>query len=164
MDASSVRIVDWPAGEDERRLLAELGRPRLLRVASDAPPPIVSGIGEDWFREPCSAADIRARREALHERRFAIAPPPPSVDDADILRAGGMRIPLSRVEAALMRTLLASPGEIVTREALVVRAWPHSEPSRNAVDLAMRRLRQRVEPFGVMIRTARGRGYVVDDD
>jgi DNA-binding response OmpR family regulator len=62
-----------------------------------------------------------------------------------------------------MRALLGDAGEVVTRDELAAVGWPDETPTRNAVDLRVMRLRRRVEPLGVMIRTVRGRGYVVDE-
>lgn len=163
MDTPDITIVDWPRGEEERRLLAQLGLPRLLRVEPGHGPPVVDDPTEDWFRPPCSDEDIAARARAVRSRRDTAPSPAPTVDEADVLRAHGMRCPLAPVEARLMRLLLSRSGDVVDRDSIANAGWPDGVPSRNAVDLCIRRLRKRVEPAGMMIKTARGRGYLVED-
>jgi hypothetical protein len=164
VDADDVVVVDWPAAEAERQRLADWGRLRLLRLQPGVPAPLVTDVNEDWFRLPCSDDDIRARMRMLRARHEDSVPRPPRVDEFGVLQAGGLRRPLAPVETRLMRCLLDQPGEVVTRDELAGAGWPDGAPSRNAVDLRVMRLRRRVEPLGVMIRTVRGRGYVVDLD
>lgn len=162
-DDDSVTVVDWPAGEARRQHLADWGRLRLLRLDADVPAPHVTDPNEDWIRVPCTEEDIAARVRMLRSRRTSGQPRAPRVDEYGVLRSDGLRKPLAPVEARLMRALLAEAGEVVTREELAAAGWPDDAPTRNAVDLRVMRLRRRVEPLGVMIRTVRGRGYVVDE-
>lgn len=161
-DPSAVTVLDWPEAEAARQDLADRGGLRLLRIGPEVPAPLVIDPNEDWIRVPCSEEDIAARKRMLRARRQERSPRPPRVDQYDVLRVGGLRKPLGPVEARLMRSLLADPGEVVPRHELVEAGWDQATPTRNAVDLRVMRLRRRVEPFGVMIRTVRGRGYVVD--
>ena len=161
-DDDSVTVVDWPSGEAHRQHLADWGRLRLLRLEPGVPAPHVTDPNEDWIRVPCSDEDIAARSRMLRARRAGRQPRSPRVDEYGVLRADGLRRPLAPVEARLMRALLEEAGEVVTRGELAAAGWPGETPTRNAVDLRVMRLRRRVEPLGVMIRTVRGRGYVVD--
>ena len=87
---------------------------------------------------------------------------PPLVDENDILRVGSRLSVLTPVEAALMRALLATPGQVASRKTLFKAAWPDETGSRNALDLRVMRLRRKIEPLGVMLRTVRNRGYLVE--
>lgn len=162
-DDNSVTVVDWPSGEAQRQHLADWGRLRLLRLESGVPAPHVTDLNEDWIRVPCSEEDVAARERMLLARRDGRQPGRRRVDEYGVLRADGLRKPLGPVEARLMRALLGDAGEVVTRDELAAVGWPDETPTRNAVDLRVMRLRRRVEPLGVMIRTVRGRGYVVDE-
>jgi DNA-binding response OmpR family regulator len=40
--------------------------------------------------------------------------------------------------------------------------WPDGAPGRNALDVHVLRLRRRVAPLGLAIRTVRSRGYLLE--
>jgi DNA-binding response OmpR family regulator len=44
---------------------------------------------------------------------------------------------------------------------LADRAWPTGVPTRNALDVHVLRLRRRIAPVGLEIRTVRSRGYLM---
>jgi DNA-binding response OmpR family regulator len=52
-------------------------------------------------------------------------------------------------------------GAVVTRDVLADRAWPTGVPTRNALDVHVLRLRRRIAPIGLEIRTVRSRGYLM---
>jgi DNA-binding response OmpR family regulator len=70
-------------------------------------------------------------------------------------------VSLSPVEQALAAVLLDRFGAVVTREMLADRAWPTGVPTRNALDVHVLRLRRRIAPVGLEIRTVRSRGYLM---
>ena len=41
------------------------------------------------------------------------------------------------------------------------RAWPNGAPTRNALDVHILRLRRRIAPLGLEVRTVRSRGYLL---
>ncbi|MEJ7719654.1 MAG: helix-turn-helix domain-containing protein [Ilumatobacteraceae bacterium] len=45
---------------------------------------------------------------------------------------------------------------------LTAEAWPKDVPNRNALDVHVLRLRRRITPTGLAIRTVRGRGYLLE--
>ena len=57
--------------------------------------------------------------------------------------------------------LLDRFGAVVTRDTLADRAWPRGVPTRNALDVHVLRLRRRIAPLGLEIRTVRSRGYLM---
>ena len=57
--------------------------------------------------------------------------------------------------------LLDRFGAVVTRDTLADRAWPSGVPTRNALDVHVLRLRRRIAPLGLEIRTVRSRGYLL---
>jgi DNA-binding response OmpR family regulator len=68
------------------------------------------------------------------------------------------------VEARLMTALLDRFGAVVSREQLARAGWPKGAPGRNALDVHMLRLRRRIDPVGLVIRTVRSRGYLLEAD
>jgi DNA-binding winged helix-turn-helix (wHTH) protein len=53
---------------------------------------------------------------------------------------------------------------VVGRESLADAAWPEADSSNNNLDVAMGRLRRRLDPLGLVIRTVRSRGYLLSGD
>jgi DNA-binding response OmpR family regulator len=60
--------------------------------------------------------------------------------------------------------MLDKLGAVVTREALSRAGWPAGAPGRNALDVHVLRLRRRVAPLGLVIRTVRSRGYLLESE
>ena len=53
-------------------------------------------------------------------------------------------------------------GAVVSRDALARAGWPDGSPGRNALDVHVLRLRRRLAPLGLAIRTVRSRGYLLE--
>jgi len=93
--------------------------------------------------------------------RAGTSPVAPSVDDDGLLRYRGRWVTLSPVERALAGALIDRFNAVVGRDTLVRRAWPGGSPTRNALDVHMLRLRRRIAPLGLEVRTVRARGYLL---
>jgi len=149
--------------EKERRdLLAAQGRPRVLLVEPDAPAPEVLDCLEDWVRMPASEADIDARIRSVAERAENHLPVRPALDPDGVLRSGPDWVSLPPVEARLMAALLDRFGAVVSRDQLARAGWPKGAPGRNALDVHMLRVRRRIAPLGLVIKTVRSRGYLLE--
>ena len=85
----------------------------------------------------------------------------PAVDEDGLLRYRGRWVTLSPVERALAAALVDRFGAVVGRDTLVRRAWAGGNPTRNALDVHMLRLRRRIAELGLEVRTVRARGYVL---
>lgn len=155
----NVSFIRWP---DEAARLKEAraaGAPRLLLVAPDAAAPMVADPLEDWVRLPAAEADIAARRATLEARASADARP--HIDEDGLLHFRSRWVALSPVEQQLARALVERFGQVVGRDELTTRAWPTETPTRNALDVHVLRLRRRLEPVRLEIRTVRSRGYLL---
>lgn len=155
-----VALIQWPADEELRQELVELGRPRLLLVDTDAEPPVCSDVLEDWVRLPVSREDRHARVRALETQMELESPLAPVLKGNGTLEYRGARTHLSAIQADLMRLLIARYEAVVSREALAG-AWPEGEPTPNNLEVAVGRLRRQLEPIGLRIRTVRSRGYLL---
>jgi DNA-binding response OmpR family regulator len=71
-------------------------------------------------------------------------------------------VSLPPVEARLMSALLDRFGAVVSRDQLSKTGWPRGAPGRNALDVHMLRLRRRIAPIGLAIKTVRSRGYLLE--
>lgn len=152
----------WPAEEARRAELRAAAVPRILLVDSGTPPPVASDELEDWIRIPADELDLRARVAALELRSGAQQFVEPLLDEDGVLRVGRAWVPLPPVEARLTAALLDRFGAVVSRDALARAGWPDGAPGRNALDVHVLRLRRRLVPVGLVIRTVRSRGYLLE--
>lgn len=152
----------WPAERQRREQLAQAEHPRLLLVEGGAPPPLAGDCLEDWARAPVDDADLRTRIAALEHRAALHHGSVPVLDEDGVLHSGDTWVALPPVETRLMAALLDRSGAVVSREALARAGWPGGAPGRNALDVHVLRLRRRVVPLGLVIRTVRSRGYLLE--
>lgn len=156
-----VVLLRWPADQARREELYLVGCPRLLLI-EDGPPPLPADDLEDWIRVPAVEADLRARVDGLRQRAAERARPLPELDDDGVLRLDGRWVSLPPVEARLLGALLGRFGAVVSRDSLARAGWPEGAPGRNALDVHMLRLRRRLGPLALAIRTVRSRGYLLE--
>lgn len=158
-----VVALSWPLEEQRRRQLAEAGVPRLLVVTDGEPPPLPESPLEDWIRVPAPEADRRARMEGLRRRAAAqAAPAGPSIDADGLVRVGSAWVAVPPIEARLAEVLIDDFGTVVSRDQLVAAAWPEGVGERNVLDVRILRLRRRIDPLDLVIRTVRSRGYLME--
>jgi DNA-binding response OmpR family regulator len=154
-----VEVVLWP--EDATRLseLRARGTARLL-VVRDGTVPDPPDCLEDWVAAGAPESELETRRSAL-ARRAELHGVAPLLDRDGLLRHRDHWVSLSPVEQALTASLLDRFGAVVARDTLALRAWPDGLPTRNALDVHVLRLRRRIAPLGLEIRTVRARGYLM---
>jgi DNA-binding response OmpR family regulator len=157
-----VVLIRWPNEEPRREELREAGVPRLLLVESGAAPPAAVDEIEDWIRVPADEVDLHARVENLDRRAREREHVEPELDDDGVLRVGAGWVPLPPVEARLTAALVDRYGAVVSRDSLSRAGWPDGAPGRNALDVHVLRLRRRLAPLGLAIRTVRSRGYLLE--
>ncbi|MEO7837458.1 MAG: helix-turn-helix domain-containing protein [Acidimicrobiales bacterium] len=157
-----VVMLRWPLETERRAALVAANAPRLLLVEGGSPAPNPEDCLEDWLRVPASEEDLRARAEALAFRARNHVPTLPLLDRDGVLRFGTGWVPLPPVESRLTAALLERFGSVVRREALARAGWPDGAPGRNALDVHVLRLRRRLLPVDLAIRTIRSRGYLLE--
>jgi DNA-binding response OmpR family regulator len=167
-----ITMLRWPEEESRRSRISLAGAPRLLLVADGAEPPPVSDCLEDWIRVPAAENEVRARVDALAVRSQAHTTnghngsnghaTAPLLDDFGVLRVNGAWVALPPLEARLAEALLERLGAVTSRELLIRAGWPTGAPGRNALDVHVLRLRRRLTPVGLAIRTVRSRGYLME--
>ena len=159
-----VTLLHWPAEAPTRDRMAIAREARLLLVGQDQDPPTVIDCLEDWIRVPAPADDVQARVDAISLRRQAHDHPPPGIDDHGVLRFRGAWVALPPLEARLTETLIERFGAVVGRDTLIRALWPNGSPGRNALDVHVLRLRRRIAPLHLAVRTVRSRGYLIEAD
>jgi hypothetical protein len=157
-----VVLLRWPLEETRRAELAGVGSPRLLLVEGEVEPPPPADCLEDWIRVPAPESDVRARVEGLATRADHHRVAVPAIDEHGMLRFGAAWVSLPPVEARITGAMVSRLGAVVRREELAEAGWPEGAPGRNALDVHVLRIRRRVAPLGLAIRTVRSRGYVLE--
>ena len=160
-----------------KRLRAESSVPIIMLTARDDEFDTVLGLelgADDYITKPFSIREFRSRVRALLRRAGA---PRRDAQAADPLVAGklsldpdrrevtvdGRALELTYVEFELLRTLVAQPGKVFSRRALLQAIWGDSayrEP--RTIDVHVRHLREKVEQDPSepqLILTVRGAGY-----
>jgi two-component system, OmpR family, response regulator len=177
-DAYDVLVLDvgLPGidGLETLRRVREQGStlPVLMLTARDAVEDRVRGLeggADDYLVKPFALDELFARLRALvrrHDlRRSEILVLSALRLDTAARRAhiGEQSIHLSARECIVLQYLMLKTGRIVAREQLValVPGWD-AGTSDNALELLVSRLRAKVEPGDVRLRTVRGLGYLLE--
>ncbi|CAN5792518.1 hypothetical protein BH23ACT2_BH23ACT2_06740 [soil metagenome] len=164
VSAMEVELVRWPTEEPQLAQMRRDGQPRLVLVPTGIAPPLSVDVLEDWIRLPASDDDIDLRRRVLADRaRVSVGTELPDLDENGLLRLGGRWVSLPPVEHRLVQVLLDRYQAVVSRDALARAGWPDGIPGRNVLDVHIVRLRRRVAPLGLAIRTVRSRGYLLEE-
>ncbi len=157
-----VVLVRWPLEAERRDRLRQAGAPRLLLVDDGHPAPVSGDCLEDWVRVPAPEEDVQARLAGLAVRHRVNVGEVPDLDCDGVLRFAARWVALPPVEARLTAALVERFGGVVSRAALARAGWPQGAPGRNALDVHVVRLRRRLSPVGLAIRTVRSRGYLLE--
>lgn len=129
---------------------------------------------DDYLSKPFSPRELAARVRALL-RRALLSPAPAAASNTwehdttgQRIRYAGQWLTLTRLEYGLLRTLLAAPTRIHSREALLLALWGQAtEASDRTVDTHVKTLRAKlreVQPGRDPIVTHRGLGYGLAGD
>lgn len=155
-----VLLIRWPAQSELREECQRGGVPHLLVVEGGAEPPLCVHPYEDWVRPPISQADLDIRIATLRTRVYMRRP---ALNSADVLSFGGRSVGLSATQGWLMGLFIEHFQDVVQRDELLrwLRKRSADLPTRNAFDLHIMRLRQRLSMVGLALDTAWGHGYVL---
>jgi two-component system phosphate regulon response regulator PhoB len=128
---------------------------------------------DDYVVKPFSVRELVARVRALARRVRDRRTAPPASEErllrwkgitvdpaAHRVRRDGEEIVLTPIEFKLLVLLLSSPQRAFTREILLDDVWNiSSEVTTRTVDTHVKRLREKLGPYGELIETVRGIGY-----
>lgn len=133
------------------------------------------GLGaDDYVTKPFSVKELLARVKAVLRRSAAAA------EKLDVYRAGDLELDCSRVlalvkgkpleitarEFELLKALMAAGGKMLSREALLEKAWgldASLEVETRTVDVHIGTLRRKLKAEGKRIITVKNYGYRFDN-
>jgi len=140
----------------------------VLSALSDTPSKVASleAGAEDYLVKPFSfeelLARVRARLRDARSMRTRLTVGPLSLDlIAHQAQTESGRVLLAEREFLLLRELMSSAGDTVSKDRLLASVWGYRfDPGSNVVDVYVRRLRAKLG--GEAIKTVRGEGYRID--
>ena len=148
--------------------------PVLFLTARDAVHDRVKGLelgADDYLIKPFAFSELLARVRSILRRGYGRQPEILEIEDLTLdlwrhkVRRAGQRIDLTPKEFLLLSVLMQHTGEVLSRTLIAELVWDiHFDSDTNVVDVAVRRLRSKVDdPFSErLIHTVRGLGYVLE--
>ena len=146
--------------------------PVLILTARDMLDDRVNGLdlgADDYMTKPFDLPEFEARVRALI-RRGHNTPGATMAHGRLRLDVAGRRlfhddqpIEMSARELALTELLLARQGRVVSKEQIIDHLFGFGDDvGSNAIEVYVHRVRKKLEPLGIDIRTVRGMGYLLD--
>jgi DNA-binding response OmpR family regulator len=163
---------------DGREILRKLRRrksriPVLVLTARDSLESRVEGLNlgaDDYLVKPFALAELEARVGALLRRGVggagAVLTHGRLTFDTvgRVAAVDGASLDLPRRELCLLELLLLRSGQVVGKQALLDKLFSQDEEAGlNAIELYIHRLRKKLDPAGVHVRTIRGLGYLLEN-
>lgn len=151
--------------------------PIIFCTAKDSEDDMVSGLqlgGDDYITKPYSIRNVVARVNAVLRRSATVRS---TIGDNNLLCFGGLAVNpqlkkcsvdgndvrLPRKEFEILSLLLANPGKIFSRAEILRSIWPEDVVVlERVVDVNVTRLRSKIGPYGKLIVSRSGYGYVFD--
>lgn len=146
--------------------------PIVMLTARDAVRDRIAGLdmgADDYVLKPFDPFELVARVRAVVRRQGGYASPTAHVGalacdwEAGAAWIGDRRLDLRPREWAVLKALASRPGRVIERARLAAEVFPDEEdPSPNALDIHVGRLRRKLAPDGPNLSTLRGVGYRLD--
>jgi two-component system OmpR family response regulator len=124
---------------------------------------------DDYMTKPFEVSELEARSRVLLRRQAGVRGALVdygglSLDtNSRTLSANGEAFELPARELSVLETLLLRAGKVVGKQQIIQSLAAFDDDlSANAVEQYVSRLRKRLAPIGLTVRTARGLGYYLD--
>jgi len=124
---------------------------------------------DDYLVKPVAAAEVEARLRALVRRRLGKVESALVIGSLEIdtaarcARIDGAPLDLTQREWSVLEFLAVRANRIVSKDLVMqsLYSWD-ADITPNAVEKIVSRLRLKLEPCGIVIRTVRGMGYYLE--
>ncbi len=148
-----------------------IATPILMLTARDTKEDIVRGLdqgADDYIVKPFSFEELLARMRALARRPKNAIPPELTTSDISMNMATrkvlleGKELRLTRKEFTILEIFMRNPGQVITREDMLSKAWDFAFDSfSNVVDVHIKNLRKKLntKKNHEILETIRGVGY-----
>jgi DNA-binding response OmpR family regulator len=144
--------------------------PVLVLTARDGVEQRVRGLrlgADDYLAKPFALQELEARLEALARRAAGGYQPlvngPLQLDLGQGALLGGVPLDLPQRELSVLEALMQRPGQVVQKSRLSQKLGDRNGAlGSNAVEVYVHRLRRKLEPAGIVIRTIHGVGYALE--
>jgi two-component system OmpR family response regulator len=146
--------------------------PVLILTARDAVQDRVKGLdlgADDYIAKPFDLSELEARVRALIRRGQYGASALATLGQLTLDTAGrratldGQPLELSARELAVLEIFMLRAGKVVNKEHILERLCNWDEDiGDNAIEVYVHRLRKKLEPSDIRIRTIRGLGYLLE--
>jgi two-component system OmpR family response regulator len=164
-------------GQDGLTVLRHVRRekpslPILILTALDGVEDRVAGLeagADDYLPKPFQFVELEARLKALLRRTRALPADQLQIGRLRLDRAGQRAwagdtpLDLSARELAVLEVLMNQRDRVVTKEQIAAELGGE-DLGTNAIEVYVHRLRKKIEPSGIGIRTVRGLGYLIEPD
>ena len=173
-----VIILDWELpgmnGPEILKLYRSRGgnTPVLMLTGKDTVDDKEHGLdsgADDYLTKPFQLKELAARVRALLRRPAQVKENVLRVGEITLdpvkyrVTAGNHPVTLVPKEFALLEFMMRHPNQVFTGEALLNRVWPaESEATEEALRTTMKRMRKKVDPDNLLIKTIHGVGYVLE--
>lgn len=146
--------------------------PVLILTAQDALQQRVRGLdlgADDYMTKPFELLELEARVRALIRRTSSGGNTLISNGNLSLDMTGrrvtvnDQPLDLSARELGVLEVLMSRSGRVVSKDQLAEKLYGWDEDvGANAIEVCVHRLRKKIEPSGVVIRTIRGLGYLME--
>jgi len=168
LDLMMPRMDGW---EVTRRLRKDSVMPIIMLTARADDVDKIVGLelgADDYLPKPFNPRELVARVKAVLRRTQASAPPDAVVNAGDLqidpsrreVRVDGRTVQLRGQEFELLLVLAQNAGRVMTREALLSKAWGYDYVGESrTVDVHVAAVREKLRGATVHIQSVRGLGY-----
>ncbi|MBY0357886.1 MAG: response regulator [Candidatus Obscuribacterales bacterium] len=151
----------------------EQSLPVIIITARDSVEDKISGLdcgANDYISKPFDFRELEARIRALLRKHIwsnkieLVHGPVRFITNSREVLIAGVPAELTPREVAVLELLLQKTGRLVRKRQLIeqIANW-EEEPSDNAIEIIIHRLRRKLEPAAVRISTVRGFGYMLEE-